>query len=165
MPFGSNRDGDHEIFISDQDGRSLKQLTQNESNDWTPGWSPDGSEITFVSDRTGSFEIYKMNTDGSNQQQLTTSNSENYGPDWSPDGSHIAYFHRDSREAKFDIYTISCKTGSVVNLTRTNKWNEFILGWTPESKKVVFSCEQHSGICTIDIKSRITARVSLPPRE
>ena len=154
--FGSNRDGDHEIYISSKDEKSLKQLTYNHYNDWTPTWSPDDKEISFASDRTGNFEIYKMKSDGSNIKQLTNSETESYCPDWSPDGSQIAYFRRDSSEAKFDIYMVSNKTGEVLNLTQTNEWNEFIIGWTPDSNKVVFSCEQHHGICSIEIENKTT---------
>lgn len=61
-------------------------LTNAESNNENPSWSPDGSKIVFMSDRDGNHEIYSMNADGSGQTRLTNSPGRDEFPAWSPDG-------------------------------------------------------------------------------
>ena len=65
IAFTSYRDGNHEIYVMDADGRNVIRLTNNSG--WSPAWSPDGARIAFVSLGEGIFDfgIYVMNADGS----------------------------------------------------------------------------------------------------
>jgi TolB protein len=74
--FSSKRDGDFEIYLIDPDGSDVRQLTRNESqgeneaDDGSPSWSPDGRRIAFTStsdhegDGFDSEELYVMEADG-----------------------------------------------------------------------------------------------------
>ena len=48
------------------DGSSVTQLTNNDSYDGNPGWSPDGERLVFDSTRDDNDEIYVMDADGAN---------------------------------------------------------------------------------------------------
>ena len=89
--FGSDRDGDHEIYVMNADGSGVVQLTDNAISDGWPVWSPDGSRIAFRSDRDGDFEIYVMNADGSGVVQLTDNSHHDTIGGWSPDSRRIVY--------------------------------------------------------------------------
>ena len=84
IAFASERDGNLEIYIMDPDGSNQVRLTNNDSADAVPRWSPDGSKIAFQSDRGGNYEIYVMDPDGSNQVRLTDNDSNDGYPSWSP---------------------------------------------------------------------------------
>jgi TolB protein len=65
-------------------GMNLEQLTVNDTQDFNPAWSPDGTQIAFHSDRDGNGEIYVMNADGTSQQNRTSSPAHENDPDWQP---------------------------------------------------------------------------------
>ena len=46
-------------------------LTDHESADYQPSWSPDGTQLVFQSTRDGETDIYVMGADGSNPTRLT----------------------------------------------------------------------------------------------
>jgi hypothetical protein len=74
--FSSKRDGDFDIYVMDADGSNVRQLTrnaskgENEADDGSPSWSPDGQRIAFTSTRDHegdgfeSEELYVMAADG-----------------------------------------------------------------------------------------------------
>ena len=74
-----------------QDDTELTRLTQHESDDHSPVWSPDSKTIAFVSYRDGSAEIYTMREDGSKQRRLTKNEADDIAPVWSSDGQRIAF--------------------------------------------------------------------------
>ncbi len=84
-----------DIYTMNADGSDIVQLTDNNSKDQYPVWSPDGSQIAFVSNRTGVSELFVMDADGNNVQQLTDVTQHSEGvqgpPSWSPDGSQIVF--------------------------------------------------------------------------
>jgi Tol biopolymer transport system component len=41
----------NDIYVSNDDGGGLLQLTDHPANDYDPAWSPDGGHIVFVSER------------------------------------------------------------------------------------------------------------------
>jgi hypothetical protein len=99
--FASDRSGNWDIWMIDQDGTNLEQLTTNSFSDTSPQISPDGTKIAFISDRTGSWQVWMMNSDGSDQHQLFDVNElsipygDEYGEKrvkyvaWAPDGSYL----------------------------------------------------------------------------
>ena len=58
----SGKDWNRQIYVMDADGGNQRNLSDNDSDDWNPAWSPDGRRIAFVSSRDGGSEIYVMNT-------------------------------------------------------------------------------------------------------
>ncbi|OED48661.1 hypothetical protein AB832_00165 [Flavobacteriaceae bacterium (ex Bugula neritina AB1)] len=67
-----------EICITDDEGKNIVKLTNNDAEDWHLKVSPDGNQIAFMSDRDGNREIYIMNIDGSNQKRLTFNHKVEY---------------------------------------------------------------------------------------
>jgi Tol biopolymer transport system component len=78
-------------------GSKKIRITNNQSVDAGPNFSPNGKKIVFASDRNSNFEIYKMRADGSGQKRLTSNFAFDAMPAFSPDGKQITFVSaRDS---------------------------------------------------------------------
>ena len=133
--FSSDRDGDFEIYIMDSDGANIVQLTDNNSEDCSPCFSPDGDIITFSSDRDGDFEIYIMDSDGANIVKLTDNGFYNYYSCFSPDGDSIAFSSR--RDGDFEIYIMDLDGNNIVQLT-DNDSDDWYISFLPDGDTITF---------------------------
>ena len=53
LAFLSDKTGNKEIYVSDYNGKNLKQVTNNRSINLSPRWSPDGKRILYTSYKKG----------------------------------------------------------------------------------------------------------------
>jgi TolB protein len=72
------------IFVADQNGANVRQLTTPAEADLEPQWSPDGTQIVFTRVEAGVTHIYKMNADGSGQTKLSIGTQSEWAPRWTP---------------------------------------------------------------------------------
>ena len=90
--FMSDRDGDWELYTVNGDGTGLNQITNNEVDDWSGVYSPDGTKIAFDAKHgTAPGDIFTVDSDGTNLRNLTSSFSEDAFATWSPDGRQIVF--------------------------------------------------------------------------
>lgn len=114
---------DTNIYVINADGSGLAQVTTAPGTENHPGWSPDGSKLSFVSARDGG-SVYTINPDGSGETQLVsqigTSNDPlvpaPWVPGWSPDGKHIVYV--SDGDKNLDIWVMSPDGTEQRNLTQ-----------------------------------------------
>jgi TolB protein len=152
IAFVSDQNGNKDIFLMNDDGSDILQLTNSLADDYSPSWSADGRQISFVSNRNyfenGKYsysktDIFIMNKDGTNLKQLTNDPSYNTTPIWSPDGDRIAFV---STRDKFlpNIYVINIDGSNLQQLTkRTFDVNP---SWSSDGQSILFS--SHRGIYT-----------------
>ena len=82
IAFETNRDGNWEVYVMDNNGANLRNLSQNEADDKEPAWSPDGTQIAFSSLRDGNFELYVMEVATGAVTRLTYECARDHNPDW-----------------------------------------------------------------------------------
>ena len=129
-----------QIATAESDGSGYRRLTESDSTDLYPTWSPDGTRIAFVSDRDdGYFRVYIMDADGSNVIEAAPDGFlGRYRPLWSPDGVHLA-FRRDGQLYTVATYTVTTGPGARVRRpvfygsTRTDP------AWSPDGEWLAFS--------------------------
>ena len=111
--FHTNRDGNFEIYVTDIDGRSPRNLTNHPANDVTAVWSPDGAKIIFASDRQDNeYQLFEMNLDGSGIAPfISAPGTSNYAPRFSPSGKRLAFITRESLVGAPQIAVYEMSTG------------------------------------------------------
>jgi len=85
-----------DIVTMDIDGTGGANLTENageDVSDWDPGWSPDGTRITWMSNRDAQdpLGVETMQADGTSVARATNDPTVEYDPTFSPDGLQILY--------------------------------------------------------------------------
>lgn len=91
IAFDSLRSGVQTVWISDEDGGNLAQISDPGYVSGSPQWSPDGKKIAFDSLRRNRWEIYVADAAGGKPEKLVTNISSIIRPSWSRDGKWI-YF-------------------------------------------------------------------------
>ena len=126
----SNRVSWDDIFVMNEDGSDVKQLTTR-GKCYDAHFTPDGNTIVFEH----GLDIWKMNADGSVQTNLTesTDNPEAY-PAVAPDGSRIAYLF--AWEGGFEIYSMNMDGTDRKPVTSRNL--DLAPTWSPDSQRIAF---------------------------
>ncbi len=145
LVFQSNRTGNSQIYVMNQDGSHVIRLTNNSGNDAGPHFSPDGSKITFDSDRDGNSEIYVMNSDGTGQVRLTNNPMDDGHPNWSPDGTRIIFdSSRETPDPKadwwnqyHDLYSMKVDGTDVRRITNCRTVCTYG-SWSPDGKRIAY---------------------------
>ncbi len=70
--FFSDRDGNYELYLMNDDGSAQQRLTSNPAEDLNPVFSPDGQKILFHSNRNGNYDLFILDLTQSSET-LTTS--------------------------------------------------------------------------------------------
>lgn len=122
------------IFEMDLRSKQVRQLTNENSINTAPSYSPDGGQIAFESDRGGTQQAYVMNANGSNQQRISFGKGRYSTPVWSPDGKWIAFTKQG--ESKFSIGVMS-PDGSGERILTEGRHNEGPT-WSPNSRVIMF---------------------------
>lgn len=150
-----------DIYVADEKGKIVKQLTDSPGYDAEATVSPQGDKIVFTSSRSGDLELWVMGIDGKNQVQITNELGYDGGAFFSPDGKQIVF--RASRpntgeEVKeykellaqglvaptnMELFVCDADGGNLRQVTKLGKanWAPF---FHPSGKKIIFSSNHHA---------------------
>lgn len=130
--------GDTDLYISNLDGSSLRNVTNNPAIDTSPSWSPSGSQVAFVSSRGGGAgQIYICDADGANVRRIVKEGGDADSPAWSPDGQWLAFHWKPRMRTYYDLFLAEISTGRIMQLTTDSGSNESP-SWAPDGRHLVF---------------------------
>ena len=150
-----------DIFIANEKGKLIKQLTNAPGYDAEATISPKGDKIVFTSIRSGDLELWIMDIDGKNEKQITSGLGYDGGAFFSPDGKRLVFrssrpkTEEEIKEYKellaknlvaptaMEIYTCKIDGSDLKQITSLGKanWAPF---FHPDGKKIIFSSNHHS---------------------
>ena len=149
LAFTSNRDGNPEIYVMNQDGSGIRRMTNSPSIDVSPTWSPTGNQLAWVSDRTGLPKIYLMNSDGTGQRLLVP-DPRSDRPTWSRGKfNEIAYASQTG--PGYDIKIYSFEKGEAIKVTDGIGSNESP-SFSPNGRHIAFTSTRNgkAQVFTVD---------------
>jgi Tol biopolymer transport system component len=137
------------------DGSAQRRLTRNETQDFSPAWSPDGTKIAFTrrcwhtNDKyDADTEVFVMNADGSGQRNLTRrARWSDESPAWSPDGTKIAFVSSRGRRRALEgggqapiwrIVVMNTDGSGQHVLIRNSSRGGHPVTWSPDGKTLAF---------------------------
>lgn len=137
LVFSSERDGNRDVYSTAADGSVLVRLTDHESTDQSPAWSPDAQRIAFTSFRDGRQAIFLMKRDGSDQARLSPEDfgTDDATPTWSPDGRSIAFASTRPFNQSWAIWAIDVDG---TNLRRLTTMFSVDPAWSPDGSRIAF---------------------------
>ena len=110
---------------------------------YEPLWMPRRPTLVVFSRRQGrgaKHDIYIAAADGSRQRRLTSWRGDEQTPRFSPDGRTIVFRAAPDLGAAPDIWTMRRDGTHKRNLTRTPKRTEWSPTFTPNGRRIVYSC-------------------------
>jgi len=104
LAFFSARAGKAHLFQLDLASLAVTQLTSGDCHDFSPQYSPDGTELVYESDLDGGGvdEIYLMDLGSKQVRRLTQNRVSDVRPTWTRDGKYI-YWSQNSN-AWFNLF-------------------------------------------------------------
>ena len=149
--FASMRSGVQGVWVSDEDGGNLVQVSNPAQPSGSPQWSSDGTRIVFDSLSLDHWEIYVADLLERKPRKLVTNISYFVRPSWSRDGKWI-YFRSDE-PGRMGVYRCPASGGDAVELSKD------IDGYnpqeSPDGKTVYFaSHEEQSTLKKVALASQ-----------
>lgn len=126
-----------QLFLQRVDGQTPIALSKSpDDDDYSPAFSPDGSQIAFRSERDQGG-IFIMGATGESVRRLTTTG---YNPAWSPDGRQIAFASEEtdeptSRNSVSTLSVVDVATGAVRQLAAGDAMQPV---FSPHGKRIAF---------------------------
>jgi TolB protein len=135
IAFIARHNGNKELFVMDQNGSNIRQLTSDRSITLSPAWSPDSREIAVTSYRDRNPDLVAVGPSGNGRRLLSQHPGLNSAPAWSPDGSRIALTL--SKDGNPEIYTMNRQGGDLRRLTN-HAAIDTSPTWSPTGRQIAF---------------------------
>ena len=141
--FSASQNKNSDIYVMDDNGENIIQITDTPYYDKIPYWSPNGKRIAFIRnpslpDQRRDTNVYIMNADGTGVQQVSDIDMGIIDLAFSPDGKKIAFTRRLSAQ-----YVINLETGEIRQISRSHI-NQ--LDWSPDGQQIIYVNDDHQFI-------------------
>jgi TolB protein len=164
--FGSQREGNFDVYLMNADGTNLRRLTDRTGYNGGPWFSPDNTKIVWRAwyPETEAekmqwrdcmeknyiiafpLDLWVMNVDGSNKRMILHNGATNFAPSWQPDGKRIIFasnmddWHADIGKYghNFELYLINIDGTGLERITYNTVFDSFPM-FSPDGKKLVWA--------------------------
>lgn len=133
--FVSKRTGNKEVFMSDYDGKGVRQITRNRAINLSPYWAPDGKKIVYTSYKKGWPCLFMLDLSIGRDAALSDRPGINIGGRISPDGRSAALTLSGKKST--ELYSMDIAARSYKQLT-DNSANDVSPAWSPDGKRLAY---------------------------
>ena len=120
--------GEQNLWITDLNGGTPRQLTSHAGFNEQPTVSPDGRYIVFLSNRNGQEHLWRIDIDGKHPLQLTQGIGDRQ-PTFTADGQGVIYRSRNPSS----LFRVSVNGGEPVRLTERGGFDPSV---SPDGKTI-----------------------------
>jgi len=123
-----------EIFIMDDDGTGIKQITHYPKADTSnstgeyhagpPRWNRKENFISYMSFQKGKYEVYAVAPNGDKQWKITGDEKDSGWHDWTPDGRWMVVDKSIPKMKIYDIYLMNIDTRELKPLATSWKYEQ-----------------------------------------
>src|SRR5215469_16475295 len=114
IAFASLRSGVEGVWLSNDDGSNLVQISNLHHRSGSPHWSPDGNKVAFDSRPLDRWEIYVADVTERIPRKLVTNISGVYRPHWSRDGKWIYFSSYETGRGGFPVQAAESPSPSLL---------------------------------------------------
>ena len=130
-----------DLWLVDTARNVSSRFTFNDATEFSPVWSPDGTEVVYASNRGGFHNMYAQSvTKPGDERRLAEAASNQYPTDWSPNGRTIIYTNLDPK-TQADIWTMPAGGGEQTPLIVTG-FNEYAARLSPDGQLVAYTSDE-----------------------
>lgn len=136
--------GDRNIFVKQVGNETTLRLTTARESEYSPSWSPDGTEIAYLAASDKGLGIFEVSSLGGPVRKLFTPQGiihwEQGALSWSPDGKWLAFPDGFSTHSPSSIYIESLETLQARPVTfPPQEWDGDIAPvFSPDGKRLAF---------------------------
>jgi len=157
--FYSERGGSADLFVMDDKGGNVRQITRTPADEGAPAFSPDGKLIAYDTDRDGNYEIYTIGADGLGARRLTRHPGRDLAPAWAPDGGKIVFMSDRDARPEFDVYRMNPDGSAVARLT--TKPTNWFPQYSPDGHRLAMHVWRD--VHVMDLATKALTRLTYDP--
>jgi tricorn protease len=163
IAYVGEKNGYEQVFVCDEKGGQVKQLTKGETQKAQLRWAPDSAALLYTDNdnKLYRYTFATEKTDVVTSADVIAGEAAVFNPQWSPDGKWISFTKADKNHLPH-VYVMPADGGVAKRITGDDSYSETLALWTHDGKYLVYLGGVDVGNSSI-APNKITAQIYALP--